>query len=105
MMNYTDGSPCGDSHSKRSIIPDDDEDDEDKGRGEEKSSGRRKNTIISFLCDQEIYDSTRPKVTVSFVSSSPDECTYVFEARSHLSCGGLATPPQAVGAGGVFGLM
>ena len=113
VMNYTDGSPCEDVDRRRSLDGDEDEDDrwgDDEGGKEKedkprKSTVRRKSTLISFLCDQESYDSSRPKVAVSFVGWSPDECAYTFEARSHLSCGGLAKQPESTGPGAVFGLM
>jgi cation-dependent mannose-6-phosphate receptor len=122
VMNYTGGSPCGadaedeDNWYERRGVGErsQDEDDEDRdGSDEDDRSSRRKskkpvqrkNAIFSFLCDQEPVDSSKPKVQVSFVSWSPDECTYVFEARSRHSCGGLAKQPKSVGAGGVFSLM
>ena len=104
MLNYTDGSPCDEGREKRGIIGDDDEE-EDRDKRKKKSDVRRKSSIISFLCEKDTYDSTKPKVSVSFVGASPDECAYFFEARSQLSCGGAAQVEQDVGPGSVFGIM
>jgi len=83
VLNYTNGSPCG-----------------------ENKSGRRKETIISLLCDRDhIADPTAPKATVAFVAASEDDCTYFFEARSAAACGGVSTEQQTVGPAGVFGLI
>ena len=106
VLNYTDGSPCEDSHSKRKLIDDDDEEEEDGKKDSKKSrKTRRKSSIVSFLCEKDTYDSSKPKVSISFVGASPDECTYFFEARSPLSCGGAAREESDVGPGSVFGLM
>ena len=93
-MNYTDGSPCPDTPVSsllgRGIIGDDDDDDDDnkddknhknKDKDEDDKKGRkggskepsthltrRKNTIISLLCNT---DPLAPLNTVSFVAS-PD---------------------------------
>ena len=111
VLTYENGSPCGGSREKRSSDDDDRKDDKDKDDEDEdepkKGSDRkrRKSTIFSFLCDKDTYDPSKPKVSVSFVAASSDECTYVFEARSPLSCGGASQNEQAVGPGGVFGIM
>ena len=122
ILQYTNGSPCGPSNRKRKIIgsdPDDkkddddekdpDKDDDDKKDSDKKgspSSRRRyKSTLISLLCDREPLDPKSPKVAISFIGNSPDECAYFFEARSPISCAGRNKNEQAVGPGGVFGIM
>ena len=109
-MNYTGGSPCGAAFDRRSpfekrkIIDDDDDDeDEDEKPRKPKSNAGRKSTIITMLCDKDSYD-TKPKVSMSFTGTT-DECTYTFIARSQAACGGVSTDQQAVGPGGVFGIM
>ncbi|KAK3660001.1 Cation-independent mannose-6-phosphate receptor CI-MPR [Elasticomyces elasticus] len=133
VLNYTGGSPCGDDAGKRSVDgraildddedEDDDEDDEDdekkpkkgeknKGEGDEKkppkrpskpdSTIRRKNTLISFLCS---HDPTAPLLGLSYIGSSPDSCTYFFEARSSAGCGGIETAKQTLSPSGVFGVI
>jgi cation-dependent mannose-6-phosphate receptor len=125
VLNYTDGSPCGDSYDRRDLLnhdaedidgsafdsyhgyrksdEDDEEDDKkDKDKGKSKSSTKRKQTIISFLCEN---DPLAAKATVSFVGASEDECTYIFEARSSAACGGIEKEVQQLGPGGVFGVM
>ncbi|KAK3670218.1 Cation-independent mannose-6-phosphate receptor CI-MPR [Recurvomyces mirabilis] len=77
----------------------DDEDSPKKGAG---ASIQRKSTIISFLCDR---DPLSPLLTLSFISASPDECTYVFEARSSASCSGIETAKQTLSPSGVFGVI
>lgn len=110
VLNYTDGSPCDSPH--RTLLPrkknkhdddDDDDDDEDDRKSKpKKPNPRRKNTIIAFQCER---DSLAPKAHVSFLGASPDECTYVFEARSMAACGGSMAAQQSLGAGGVFGVI
>ena len=128
-MNYTDGSPCPDTPTSsllsRGIIGDDDDDDDkddkdhkDKDKDKDKDDDdkksrkggskepsthltRRKNTIISLLCNT---DPLAPLNTVSFVAS-PDSCTYIFEARSSAACGGIEVAKQQLGPSGVFGVI
>ena len=110
IMNYTDGSPCGDdtkSLRSRKLKDDDDEDEGDSDEDDKKKDHkyravRRKSTLISFICD---HDSLAPKAHVSFIGASPDECTYFFEARSMAACGGVIDPQQTLGPGGVFGVI
>lgn len=110
IMNYTDGSPCGDDTNRLRTrkLKDDDDDDEGDSDGDDKKKDhkyravRRKSTLISFICD---HDSLAPKAHVSFIGASPDECTYVFEARSMAACGGVIDPQQTLGPGGVFGVI
>ncbi|KAI7646537.1 hypothetical protein KC318_g19258, partial [Hortaea werneckii] len=59
-------------------------------------------TIISLLCDK---DPLSPQLTLSFVASSPDACTYFFEARSAAGCGGIETAKQTLSPSGVFGVI
>jgi len=117
VLNYTDGSPCPDltkrSHTvedltSREIIDDDDDDDDkdkDKNKDQEDkrptSPTRKKTTIISMLCER---DPLMPQLTLSFVAS-PDECTYIFEARSHAACASIETAKQTLSPSGVFGVI
>nr|POE88063.1 putative mannose 6-phosphate receptor-like protein [Quercus suber] len=113
VLNYTDGSPCDPNSVKRSHavedlyrrkITDDDDDDEDGGVPSRKPSDniRRKSTIISFLCEK---DPLMPTLTLSFVSASPDECSYFFEARSSAACLTIETAKQTLSPSGVFGVI
>lgn len=84
---------------------DDDDDDENRDRPSKKPSSkiiRRKSTIISLLCDR---DPLSPTLTLSFVASSPDACTYFFEARSSAACAGIETAKQTLSPSGVFGVI
>lgn len=83
---------------------DDDEEDDDKKKSSKKPSSpmRRKNTLISFLCDK---DPLSPQLTLSFIGASPDECTYMFEARTAAGCGGIETAKQTLSPSGVFGVI
>lgn len=109
VLNYTDGSPCEDGSRKRahsvedlvSRAEDDDDDDDDKNTKKPSSGVRRKNTVISMLCDK---DPLAPKLTLSFVGS-PDECSYFFEGRSIAACATLNTTKGTLNPGGVFGVI
>ncbi|KAL8648671.1 MAG: hypothetical protein Q9210_004844 [Variospora velana] len=124
-LNYTNGSPCDSpsTHDKRKLKHgnDDDDDDDDKDKDDDdkdkddddrkshkdKSSKhgddvRRKSTLISLACDPNLPSG---KVHVSFVGSSPDQCTYFFRAKTMAACGGVGEPPTGLGAGGVFGVI
>jgi cation-dependent mannose-6-phosphate receptor len=101
VLNYTGGSPCGTKHKKRYALADLSE----RNEKIEETTSRKKSTIISLLCDKETIDPSGPKVTLSFVGTDEDECTYVFEARSYAACAGMETTPQQLGPGGVFGVM
>lgn len=121
VLNYTGGSLCSSSKKKRSPVEipklfeddddEDEEDDDDEGDDEEddvptkkkpsKSTERRKSTIISLLCESDPL----AKSSVSFVAASPDDCTYFFEARSPVACGGIEAETQALSPGGVFGVI
>ncbi|KAL7792449.1 mannose-6-phosphate receptor binding domain-containing protein [Trichoderma ceciliae] len=129
VLQYTGGSPCGESKPSTN----NDEDDADDGDGdydydkrdfnryheglstpahaheietierdESTSKVRRKSATISFLCDRDPGTTT----AVSFVGVDPDECSYFFEARSVHACA-HAEPhkPGSVGPGSVFGLI
>lgn len=122
ILNYTGGSLCPStsSSSKRSaqpitlpntpreIIPsdpdndDDDDDDDDKPSHKPSTDKfpRRKTTVISLLCDSEAL----AKTSISFVAAV-DDCTYFFEGRSPHACGGVHQAEQALGPGGVFGVI
>lgn len=93
VLNYTHGSPC----PERSNYPDEDGDNDDSEHRD--SRIRRKTTIISMLCDR---DPLNPKLILSFIAS-PDECTYIFEARSSAGCGGIEDAKQELSPSGVFG--
>lgn len=105
VLNYTDGSPCPsldrrrDTPSREIIGDDDDSKDEDDSKPV--SSARRKTTIISMLCER---DPLMPLLTLSFVAS-PDECTYIFEARSNAACASIETAKQTLSPSGVFGVI
>lgn len=112
VLNYTDGSPCPELKKRddaflREIIEDDDDKDKDDDKKEEDdkkpatSSTRRKTTIISMLCEK---DPLMPQLTLSFVAS-PDECTYVFEARSSAACARIEEAKQTLGPSGVFSVI
>ncbi|KAI4087936.1 MAG: hypothetical protein LQ344_006415 [Seirophora lacunosa] len=124
-LNYTNGSPCDSpsTHDKRKLKhhddDDDDDDDEDKDDDDKKkddddkkshkeksSKGdddvRRKSTLISLACDPNLPSG---KAHISFVGSSPDQCTYFFRAKTMAACGGVGEPPTGLGAGGVFGVI
>ncbi|KAI4236125.1 MAG: hypothetical protein L6R40_006250 [Gallowayella cf. fulva] len=128
-LNYTNGSPCDSpsTHDRRKLKHNDDEDDddedEDKKKDDKKKGGhdddddddkkshkdksskhdddnvRRKSTLISLACDPNL---PLGKAHVSFVGTSPDQCTYFFRAKTMAACGGVKEPPTGLGAGGVF---
>ncbi len=109
ILNYTDGSPCGDTTTHllpRKITNDDDDDGKNNKKDDKhhktKPLPRRKSTIISLLCDR---DSLAPKAHLSFLGASPDECAYFFEARSIAACGGVSEAQQSLGPAGVFGVI
>ncbi|OJJ78749.1 putative vacuolar sorting receptor (Mrl1) [Aspergillus glaucus CBS 516.65] len=83
VLNYTDGSPCSSDFSD--------------------DNTRTKSSIMSFLCDRDAHAS---QTAVSYVGTM-DECTYFFEVRSSVACGGMAPGPdgQGLGPGGVFGVI
>ena len=95
MLNYTHGSPC----PERQNYPDKDGNYDD-GRVPI-SHIRRKITIISMLCDR---DPLAPKLTLSFIAS-PDECTYIFEARTNAGCPHVDESKQELSLSGVFGVI
>lgn len=116
VLNYTGGSLCpGSSSSKalatpididlhtRSLSDDEDEDDyeeETSTSSTMKSSERRKTAIISLLCESDPL----AKTAFSFVAAV-DDCVYIFEGRSPHACGGVHVQKQALGPGGVFGVI
>jgi len=84
VLEYTNGSPCDESSSSSS------------------SSKRRKSTIISFHCDKDPL-STIATSSLTYVGSSPDQCSYHFEVLSPAAC--LTSAPTTaggVGPGAVF---
>lgn len=118
VLNYTDGSPCEESHKKRAMlgerlqqraIADDDDDEDDEGDDEDDkkkdkkktSSGRTKSTVISMLCDT---DPLAPPLKLSFVGTM-DECTYFFEGRSAAACATANTSKATLNPAGVFGVI
>ena len=122
ILNYTGGSLCPSSSSKRSpvslpreIIGDDDDDDDDdddkkhkdkdsdsdrKKKPSSDKSERRKTTVISLLCESDPL----AKSSISFVAAV-DDCTYFFEGRSHFACGSVHAETQTLSPGGVFGVI
>ena len=125
-LQYTGGSPCGESKSSlearaADALSDDtvevtggegfaaneadelDKPEEKEPQIKEEKGVRRKSTIISFLCDR---DPGNSQPLISFVGTDPDECSYFFEARSVHACAS-AEPhkPGNVGPGSVFGLI
>ena len=108
VLNYTSGSPCDSPLTKplRRSLADNyheiHEDEEDQDIDSLRSDSRRKSTIISFQCE---HDPLAHKVHLSFVGATHDECTYFFEAKSTAACGGVNQKEQALGPGGVFGVM
>lgn len=111
VLNYTDGSPCPslekrDEFDSRKILDGEDGDDDEKEKDNKttirpSSSERRKTTIISMLCER---DPLMPLLTLSFVAS-PDECTYVFEARTSAACPSIEIAKQTLSPSGVFGVI
>lgn len=127
-LNYTNGSPCDSpsTHDRRELKhnddeDDDDDDDDDKKKGDKKEDEddrkshkgkpgkdddndniRRKSTLISLACDQNL---PLGKAHISFIGTSPDQCTYFFRAKTMAACGGVKEPPTGLGAGGVFFVM
>jgi cation-dependent mannose-6-phosphate receptor len=118
ILNYTGGSLCPSTPSKRSpvqlpreIIGDDDDDDDKKHKDKDGDSDkkkkpssdkneRRKTTIISLLCESDPL----AKSSISFVAAV-DECTYFFEGRSRFACGIVHADEQTLSPGGVFGVI
>lgn len=123
VLNYTGGSLCPSSSDRRSphaaldlsareIIDGDDDkkkgkdndkdEDEDSPRKKKPSSDgkRRKTAIISLLCESDPL----AKTAFSFVAAV-DDCVYFFEGRSNAACGGVHIEEQALGPGGVFGVI
>ncbi|PVH98720.1 mannose 6-phosphate receptor domain-containing protein, partial [Periconia macrospinosa] len=109
VLNYTGGSLCPSSSSRRSIdlspreiVDGDDDKDSDNGKPKKPSSStkRRKSSIISLLCDSDPL----AKTSISFVAAV-DDCVYFFEGRSPHACGGVHVEKQALSPGGVFGVI
>ncbi|KAF2688781.1 mannose 6-phosphate receptor domain-containing protein [Lentithecium fluviatile CBS 122367] len=113
VLNYTGGSFCPSSssralstpidldlHTRASIGDHNDDDDEDSSPSIQKSSERRKTAVISLLCESDPL----AKTSVSFVAAV-DDCVYFFEGRSPHACGGVHVQTQALGPGGVFGVI
>ncbi|KAK2616471.1 Cation-independent mannose-6-phosphate receptor CI-MPR [Conoideocrella luteorostrata] len=122
VLQYTGGSPCGNTKSSKSsrslssssatynhggkmstltgqphVI------ESLQKEGDDKDNTKRKSTTISFICDR---DPGSPRAAFSFVSVSPDECSYFFEARSvHACVGAEPHKPGSVGPGSVFGII
>lgn len=115
VLQYTNGSPCGGSKSKREAYtydkPKDTKEDEEKKEKEKEDkeekkeeAKHKKSTIISFHCEK---DPLATQAVTSFVGTDPDECAYFFEVRSPAACGGAQPlePGQGLGPGGVFGVI
>ena len=78
----------------------DNDNDGEKNHKDNAGRVRRKQTIISLLCDKDPLAAA--KASVSFVAQT-DHCTYIFEARSSAACGGIEVEKQSLGPAGVFG--
>ncbi|ORY18047.1 hypothetical protein BCR34DRAFT_583306 [Clohesyomyces aquaticus] len=116
VVNYTGGSLCPSPHSKRHLhsavsLPtreivdgdddDDKDDDEDKPKKKKpKADERRRTTVISLLCESDPL----AKTSISFLAAV-DDCVYIFEGRSPYACGHVEAEAQALGPGGVFGVI
>jgi cation-dependent mannose-6-phosphate receptor len=96
LLNYTMGSPCPEIDEDGNPVQED--------VAAKKTNKRRKNTLMSFVCDTSPLLSGRP--AISFMGS-PDHCTYVFEVRSRYACGGTTQSGEkgTLGPGAVFGLI
>lgn len=79
----------------------DDNDDQDDSGDTSPPLTRRKNTVISLLCEREPLAA---KAAVSFVAS-PDDCTYIFEVRTSAACPAVNVEKQQIGPSAVFGVM
>lgn len=118
VLNYTDGSPCDSTSSRRArnldglssreiIDGDDDDDDDDKKKHDDdkktpSSRGRRKNIIISMLCER---DPLAQHFALAFVAS-PDECSYFFEGRTNAACATANTSSKtSLNPSGVFSVI
>ncbi|OKL60633.1 hypothetical protein UA08_04168 [Talaromyces atroroseus] len=115
VLNYTNGSPCTSSGNPLlgSSLHADDDFTAEHGYSSSKPSysataagdsqtTKRKSAIMSFLCDREAPAATP---AVSFVGTM-DSCTYFFEVRSLVACGGVAAVPEGgLGPAGVFGVI
>lgn len=128
VLQYTGGSPCGKSKKsvdsanfeKRSSThdgasyrdPDYEHDDDNddattatrtgtaKSTKETDEPKRRKSATIFFSCDR---DPGATGAQVSFIATDPDECNYVFKAKSQHACAGVEPhKPGSVGPGSVF---
>ncbi|KAI1324871.1 mannose 6-phosphate receptor domain-containing protein [Xylariaceae sp. FL0255] len=64
---------------------------------------RRKSATIFFTCDRDVVNGN---AVVSFIAVDPDECSYVFKAKSAHACAS-AEPhkPGSVGPGSVFAII
>jgi cation-dependent mannose-6-phosphate receptor len=113
VLQYTNGSPCGDaSDFKRGANPswnddDDYEDDDDEDYDDEKKhkgteGTRRKSATISFHCDK---DPMATGAIASYASVDPDECAYFFEILSPAACGGAAPAKEGLGPAAVFAII
>jgi cation-dependent mannose-6-phosphate receptor len=96
LLNYTMGSPCPEIDEDGNPVEED--------MAAKKANRRRKNTLMSFVCDTSPLLSGRP--AISFMGS-PDHCTYIFEVRSRYACGGTTQSGEkgTLGPGAVFGLI
>ncbi|KAH6642387.1 mannose-6-phosphate receptor binding domain-containing protein [Boeremia exigua] len=119
ILNYTGGSLCPSTASKRApvdlreIIGGDDGKDKDKDKDKDGKKHdddddrkkpakpeRRKTTVISLLCESDPL----AKSSISFVAAV-DDCTYFFEGRSRHACGIVHADEQTLSPGGVFGVI
>lgn len=97
------GNDSDDDDDNKDENGDPDDGDNERKHGKDNAGcARRKQTIISLLCDKDPLSAA--KASVSFVAQT-DHCTYVFEARSSAACGGIEVEKQSLGPAGVFGVM
>jgi cation-dependent mannose-6-phosphate receptor len=106
VLQYTNGSPCGEAkYLKRdpSWKENDDEDEHDDDNKPSTGKGvRRKSATISFHCDK---DPLATGAIASFASVDPDECAYFFEVLSPTACGGAAPAKEGLGPASVFAII
>lgn len=98
VLQYTDGSPCGEPREQANW----DDVDEDDDKNPATKSGRKKSTLISFHCDK---DPLAAQATATFVGTDPDECSYHFEVLSKAACITAEPAKQSVGPGAVFAII
>lgn len=134
MLQYTNGSPCGEASSsklsEKSLRSDDDDDDDDEDKEKEKEKDDKKKHKDDDDDDDDDEDDKkkhkdakggrRKSATISFhcdkdplstgaiasyASVDPDECAYFFEMLSPIACGGAAPAKEGLGPAAVFAII